>query len=71
MIDYRKKALACISRWERRGYKEQVETFKAIMAENALLRDRINGEVSEAARSWGTLGGHLTMSENNLPITEN
>lgn len=53
MVDYHEKALVCINRWERRGYKEQVETFKAIMAENALLRNRIKGQALDAEECWG------------------
>lgn len=33
------KAWTCIYRWERRGYQTQVDTFKAVMAENERLRE--------------------------------
>jgi hypothetical protein len=41
MTDLKDKAWTCINRWERRGYETQVETFKAVMAENEKLREAL------------------------------
>lgn len=41
MADLHDKAWTCINRWERRGYAGQVETFKAVMAENERLREAL------------------------------
>ena len=35
------KAWTCINRWERRGYIEQVKTFKEVMAENERFREAL------------------------------
>ena len=41
MTDLKDKAWTCINRWERRGYETQVETFKAVMAENERRREAL------------------------------
>lgn len=44
MTEFSDKAWTCINRWDRRGYVTQVETFKAIMAENEKLRAALEEE---------------------------
>ena len=48
MTDLKDKAWTCINRWERRGYETQVETFKAVMAENEKLKGAIIAAIKEA-----------------------
>lgn len=48
-----KKASTCINRWERRGYKDQVNTFKAVMQEILTLQERVKTERLGLEECWG------------------